>query len=143
MEQSPYFGVYLFWYSLISNPSGSCNPIRDIRTFMIFQIIFSFLFAFSCNIYLAFVSQKSSAYDSARIPQITSSEGDQEIDNKIVQLEEDEAKVNQRPQTTLIRNDGREHKFLEYEKNSYIIFRAFMYFVLYTYAHSRAEVTPP
>ena len=82
------------------------------------QIIFSFLFEFNYNIYLAFVTQKISAYDSARIPQISSSEGNLEIDNKIVELEEDKAKVNQRPQTTLIRTDGREHKFLEYENNS-------------------------
>ena len=120
------FGVYLFWSSLISNPSASCNPQRDNRNFMIFQILFSFLFAFSCNIYWAFVTQKSSAYESARMPQISSSEGDQEIDNKIVELDEDKAKVNQSPQTTLIRTDGREHEFLEYENNSYIKFHGFM-----------------
>lgn len=119
------FGVYLFWSALISNPSETCNLHRKNKSFMIFQIVFSFFFAFSCNIYWALITQKSAAYESSKLPQISSSEGDQEIDKKIEQ-EQDAARADGNAQTNLIKTDGKEHEFIEYENNSYIKFHGFM-----------------
>lgn len=120
------FGVYLFWSALISNPSDKCNPQRNNRWFMLMQILFSFFFAFSCNIYWALVTQKSTAYEAAKLPQISSSEGDEEVDKKI-EAEQEEAKTKEGAQTNLIRNDGKEKEFEEYENNSYIKFHGLMF----------------
>lgn len=118
------FGVFLFWSALVSNPSQTCNPVYDSKTSMLLQIAFSFAFAFSCNIYWALVTQKSTAYEAAQLPQVSSSEGDEEIDKKIEQEQKD-AKADG-GQTNLIKTDGKEQEFIEYENNSYIKFHGFM-----------------
>ena len=118
-------GVFLFWSALVSNPSSSCNPEYSSKTAMILQLVFSFGFAFSCNIYWALVIQKSSAYEAAQIPQVSASQGDDEIDKKIEQEQKD-AKADG-GEANLIRTDGKEAEYIEYENNSYIKFHGFMF----------------
>ena len=77
------FGVFLFWAALISNPDTTCNPQYDNKINMFVQIGGSFFFAFSCTIYWALVSKRSVAFQSANLPAVAASEGDEELDKKI------------------------------------------------------------
>lgn len=118
------FGIYLFWAALISNTDTKCNQkYGNSKTNMFLQIGCSFFFGFACNVYWALNTSKSIAYEKANLPQLASSDGDEEI-QKATEQENKESQSNQAA-TQLVKRDNSD-EFLEYENDSYIKFHGFM-----------------
>jgi len=127
-----FYGMFMAWTALISNPYKQCNRVINGDMSMIAQVISSFAVGFLCTIYWSLSYKPSGAFKDAGIDKTqVNNDIDEEEEEKILEAEEKDRDLKKEGGETgvkgnLIDNRDEPNAYWAYQDNSYIKFHFVM-----------------